>query len=156
MHAHLIQVLPGLPPHGPVPHQRPADLLPVEEHVLIHRELVDQREILIDGIDAERPGVVDRLQHDLSPVQEDRARAGRLEAAEDLEQGGLARAVVADQPEYLAASQPQVHVGQRGHHAVALGDVLDAEDIPVLTRELRLALRCHRGHVSRVPFPALS
>src|ERR1700730_7617762 len=32
LHAHLVQPFLGLPAHGPAVQQRPADLLPVEEH----------------------------------------------------------------------------------------------------------------------------
>ncbi len=39
--------------HGPM------DLLALEEHVLGDVELVDQREVLVDAVDAERPGMVD-------------------------------------------------------------------------------------------------
>ena len=51
----------------------------------------------------------------LLPAKQDPAGVRRLEAAQDLEQGGLAGAVVTDQAQHLAAFQVQVHVDQRGH-----------------------------------------
>src|SRR5919109_1230489 len=78
---------------------------------------------------SERAGVVDRPDRDLLAVDVDPAGVGLVEAADDLDEGRLAGAVVADQPEHLAAAQAQVDVGQGGDAAEALGDVLDLEGL---------------------------
>ena len=94
------------PPHRPVvqPLERAEAVheLALEEHVVGDGEARDQGEILVDGVDAERPRVVDRAQLHLLAVDEDLAAVGLLEAGEDLDQRRLAGAVVADQPEHLA------------------------------------------------------
>ena len=152
VHAHVVEVLLGLLAHGPVAQQRPADLLPVQEHVVVDGELVDQREVLVHRVDAERAGVVDRLDRDLLALQDDPPAGGRLEAAEDLEQGGFARAVVADQAEHLAALEVHVHVDQRRDGPVLLGDVLDPEHVAVRVRRHGRVLLRLIGHLR----PALS
>ena len=138
VHPHVLQVLPGHPAHAAVAEQRPAHQLPVEEHVVVHAQLVDQGQVLVDGVDPERAGMVDRLEHDLLAVDEDAAGVGLVEAADDLDQGRLAGAVVADEAEHLAPAQAQVDVGQGGDPAEALGHVLDPEG---------LAVRGAGGHV---------
>ena len=73
--------------------------------------------------------MVHRPEGDLLAGHEDAAGVGLVEAAEDLDQGRLAGAVVADQPEHLAPVQVQVDVGQGGDPAEALDDVLDPEGL---------------------------
>jgi hypothetical protein len=119
--------------------QRPADQFPVEEHVVVDAQLVDQRQVLVDGVDAQRPGVVHRPQRQRLTVEEDLARVRLVEAAEDLHQGRLAGAVVADQPEHLALVEVQAHVAQRGQRPEPLGDVLDPQDLR--GHQVRPALR---------------
>src|ERR1700749_1162348 len=85
----------------------------------------------------------------LPPPPEGPAGGRWLEAAEDLEQGGLAPSVVAEQAEHLAPAQVQVDVGQRGDRAVALGDVLDAEDVAGGRRGSRGRVRTGGGHTLR-------
>ena len=81
-------------------------------------------------------------------VQQDPPGVGLVEAAQDLEQGGLARAVVAEQAEHLAAAQMQVHVGESRHRAEPLGDVLDPQHIIAGGRGRRLLfLRLSRHQV---------
>ncbi len=52
----------------------------------------------------------------------DLAHRGERQAAEELEQGGLPRAVVAHQAEHLPAPHGHAHVVERGEAAVALGE----------------------------------
>ena len=75
--------------------------------------------------------MVDGLEHDLLAADEDPAGVGLVEAADDLDQGRLAGAVVADEAEHLAPAQAQVDVGQGGDPAEALGHVLDPEGLAV-------------------------
>ena len=108
---------------------RPVDALAAQEEVVVDGQFVDQREVLVDGVDAFRARVVDAFRRVGLAVQEHLARVLLLEAAEDLDQRRLAGAVVAEQAEHLALAQVQVDVAQRGHRAEALGDVLDAQDV---------------------------
>jgi hypothetical protein len=96
---------------------------------VVDAQLVDQGQVLVDGVDAEAAGVVDRPQHHLLPADEDAAGVGLVEAAEDLDQGRLAGAVVADQPQHLAPAEAEVHVAQGGDPAEPLGHVLDPQGL---------------------------
>jgi hypothetical protein len=124
-------VLVGQPPHAAVAEQRPAHQLAVEEHVVVDAQLVDQGQVLVDGVDPERAGVVDRPEHHLLAAHEEAAGVGLVEAADDLDQGRLAGAVVADEAEHLALAQAQVDVAEGGDPAEALGHVLDPEGLAV-------------------------
>src|SRR5581483_4528950 len=123
-----------------VAQQRAAHLLPVQEHVVVDAELVDQREVLVDDVHAQRPGVVDGLEVDLLPVDQDPAGVGRLEATHDLEQRRLARAVVADQAQHLTLGYVQAQVYQRGDRAEPLADVLDPQCVDGRVRHGCLAV----------------
>jgi hypothetical protein len=112
--ADLVQRGTGLTAHPPAGEegQRPVDHLAVQEHVLPHRELVDERQVLVDAVDAQRARVGDAAQVHLVAAHEDAARVGLVEPRDDLDQRGLAAAVVADQAERLAVTQMQVDVAQ--------------------------------------------
>ena len=109
--------------------QRGMRLLAAQEHVLEDGELVDQRQVLVDGVDPQRPRLVDAARRVWLAPQEHLAPVRFLEAADDLHQGRLAGAVVAEQAEDLALAEVQVDVAQARRRAEALGDVLDAQDV---------------------------
>src|SRR5215210_1739756 len=54
VHAHVFEVLGGLLFHLAVVQEGSDGHLAVQEHVMEHRELVDEREVLVDGLDAQR------------------------------------------------------------------------------------------------------
>ncbi len=105
------------------------DPLAAQEHVLEDRQLVDQREVLVDGVDAERARMVDAPRLVRLAAEEQAALVGLLEAADDLHQRRLAGAVVAEQPQHLALAQVQAEVAQRDDGPEALRDVLDAQHV---------------------------
>ena len=105
------------------------DALAAQEHVVVDGQFVDQRQVLVDGVDAFRARVVDALRFIRLAVQEHAARVLLLKAGDDLDQRRLARAVVAEQAEHLALAQVQVDVAQRRHGTEALGDVFDAQHV---------------------------
>ena len=87
----------------------------------------DQREILVDGVDPERACVVDRPEGRLLAVDEDPARVGPVEAAQDLDERRLAGAVVADQAEALALAEAERDVDEGRDGAEPLREVLDPD-----------------------------
>ena len=127
--AERVEVLARQAAHRAVVEHPEARVLALQEHVVEDGQAGHQREILVDGVDAERARVDDRFQ--LHGLAEDRdlAGVGPVEAREDLDERRLAGAVVADQAEHLALAQVQAHVAQRRDRAEALGDVLDAQDV---------------------------
>ncbi len=82
--------------------QRAVHALAAQEQVVVDRQFVDQRQVLIDGVDPFRARVVDAFRRVRLPVQEHLPAVLALEAAEDLDQRRLARAVVAEQAQHLA------------------------------------------------------
>src|SRR6187549_3588091 len=81
----------------------------------------------------------DRAERHLLAVDEDRARVGLLEPADDLHQRRLAGPVVADQPKHLATPEVQGDVFERAHGPEPLRDVLDADHIVGLSAVARVA-----------------
>ena len=103
--------------------------LAVQEHVVVDGQARHEREVLEDGVDAERASVRHRLELHLLAVDEHPAGIGLVEAGQDLDQRRLARAVVADQAEHLAGAEVERDVLERCHDTEALADVLDANRV---------------------------
>src|SRR5215216_6319186 len=85
-----------------------------QENVLRDRHQRNQRQLLMDDDDAERLGIVDVAKAPLLAVEDDAALivAMRIDAAENLHQGRLAGAVLADQRMDLARLDREVDVAQ--------------------------------------------
>ena len=96
---------------------------------MVHGQTRHEREVLEDGVDAERACVRHRLELDLLAVDEDPPGVGPVEAGQDLDQRRLPGAVVADQAEHLAVPEVERDVLERSHDAEALADVLDPDRI---------------------------
>jgi hypothetical protein len=105
------------------------DDLAVEEDVVEDAQLVDQRKVLVDGVDAERAGMHDGAELDRLAVEVDRPRVRLVVAGEDLDQRRLAGPVVAEQPEHLAVLEMEVDGAQGGNRTEALGHALHAQDL---------------------------
>src|SRR5918998_3228462 len=102
--------------------------LRAQHDVLGHGEGWDQGEVLVDHPDAAAYRVLGVVDGHLFPVDEDLARVRLVEAVEDLHQGGLPRAVLAQQPEYLAAPEHDGDVVVGLHWAEGLGHAAHLED----------------------------
>ena len=89
---------------------------------------VDQSKILVDGLDAGVKRVAGPFQHKLAPVEHDAAAVGREHAGQDLQQCGLACAVVTDKAERLALAQLYCRVGDSHHGSEISPDVLGNKD----------------------------
>ena len=108
-------------------HTGPGDLA-AEEHVLEHREVGRERQILVDGGDAVALGVADRVHLDALGGDLEVARVGYHDAAEALREGRLASAVVAEDRDHLTAVQLERDVVQRTHMPVDLADAVGGDD----------------------------
>ena len=82
--------------------------LAAEEDVLGGGEVRHQRQLLVDGADAEVVGLPRALDAHHAAVDLDRPRIPRHRAAQDLHQRRLARAVLAEQ--YVNFSLPNVEI----------------------------------------------
>jgi hypothetical protein len=78
--------------------------------------------MLVHHADAEPEGVGGIADLDRSALDQDRARVGRVGAEEHVHQAGLARAVLAEEPEHVAGAQGQIDAVAGGYRAEALDD----------------------------------
>jgi hypothetical protein len=101
---------------------QPVDLLPAEVHVLHHVEVVAEREILIDDLDAQPRGVLRPVDVHQLPVEEDLARVDGMDPGDALDERRLARAVVADQGHDLARRDVEVDLVESLDRAEGLRD----------------------------------
>src|ERR1700722_3398755 len=98
------------------------DQLPAEEHVRDDVEVVAQREVLVNGRDAEAGRVLRRVQVDLLALPEHLAVIRRVDAGHAFDQRGLARAVVAEQRGDLSGRDVEVDAVQRLDRPEVLAD----------------------------------
>src|SRR5438105_3661826 len=118
------------------------DDLPVEEEVLHHVQRVDERQVLVHGLDPARPRPLGRqVGLDLA-VDADLAGVGPEHPRQALHERRLPGAVVSDEPQYLARIERDLDVRQRLHCAVRLRDAACVEH-RAPTALLR-RLRAHR------------
>ena len=87
---------------GLVEHAPALELLAAEEHVLDDVEVVAQREVLVDDLDAERGTSFGLCTVDRLALEEVVAGVDRVDAGDRLDQRRLAGAVVTDQGGHLA------------------------------------------------------
>ncbi len=90
--------------------------------VLRHREVGAEVDFLVDGADAQLLRCQRAGRRDGRPVQRERSRVRCDDAGEDLDQRGLARAVLPHQRVHLSGAKLQLHAFEHGHGAEALVD----------------------------------
>ena len=89
--------------------------LVAEEEVGHNVEVVAQREVLVDRRDPQHCGVVGAADRHRLPVEEELALVRRVDPRDGLDEGGLARAVVADEADDLARRHLEVHAVEGLH-----------------------------------------
>ena len=120
VHSELVEQIGGL-----LAQLAPADDLagvrfPPDEDVLLHREVRHEIELLIDDGDAEVLRLAGAVEDDRLTVEDDLAAVRLIDPGEDLHQGALAGAVLADEPEDFAGMDFETDVLQRQHTGEAL------------------------------------
>ena len=98
--------------------------------VVLHRQPAEDRRLLRQIADAEPGALVHRQVRDVEAVDLDRAGIGADQPGDHVEDGGLAGAVRAEQPDRLAAAKRQRHVVD--HEPSLEGAPQAARDEPVL------------------------
>ena len=110
---------------APVEHRSHA--LVTEHDVLRHGERRHEHEVLVDHPDAERDRVARSGDAYVLAVEADGAGVRVIEAVQDVHEGRLARAVLADERVDLALVHDEVHALQRLQLAETLGDAAHLE-----------------------------
>ena len=121
--------------HRPAPHEaqtarqprRPGELAAGEE-VGCRLQVVEEREVLVHGLDPEGTGGHGVRRRDVLAVQEDRPGVEVVHPADRLDQGRLACAVVAEQGEHLARVDVERHAVERDDRVEPLAGVPHLQD----------------------------
>jgi hypothetical protein len=108
--------------HVPPAHERSAHRLDAQQDVLHDRQVRREGELLVDHRHPGRPAVGGRARGVRLRAEAHRAGVRPHRAGEDLHQGALARAVLADQRVHLAGPHRQVDAVQRDRRAERLAD----------------------------------
>ena len=123
----LVEERPGADLHGDLV-ELPGVLLAAEIDVGHHVEVLAEREVLEHRGDAHVEGGRGRGERRLLAHEADVARGGLVHARQHLDQGGLARAVVAHQRHHLARVDVELDVGEGRDGAEVLGHVAERDD----------------------------
>ena len=91
-----------------------------EEHVLDDVEVVGERKVLVDGLDAELGRVARRADASRMSVPQDLAPIRRVDTGHRADQDRLAGTVVTDERGDLARRDLEVDPGERVHRSEAL------------------------------------
>ena len=98
--------------------------LAAKENVLGSAQFGNEVELLMDDADAEREGFLGGGRDHLGAVEQDAATILRINAGEDLDEGGLARAVFAHKGEDFTCAELQADVAKSGDAVEGLGQSL--------------------------------
>ena len=126
--AERLEQFAGAPRRGLVVDQSEAVLgLIVQEDVLRRRQRRDETHLLKDHADARALGGFGRVFFERLAVDLNAACSRRMNAIQDLKDGRLASAVLAEQRVDLAHMHVQADVAERGHAAESLRDACQAD-----------------------------
>src|SRR6185437_3109034 len=127
-----------------------------EIEVLRHRQVRQQVHFLIDGRDAGSQRLFCRARRDLAAFEADDARIARQHAGDDLDQGRLARAVLAEQGVDFTRPQREVHAIERTQRRKTLGKPAHFQKRPGLAGFIHgyIAFACVRRLATVVAWPS--
>ncbi len=134
-----VQEFLGAPLHGDLVQGAAAAQLAAEEEVGDDVEVVAEREVLVDGRDAEGLGVLGAADPDRAALPGDGALVDGVDPGDRLDQRGLSGTVVADQGDDLTGVDVEVDVGECLDSAEALGD----------RAQRQYGCACHVNHLLR-------
>ena len=139
VHVHLGKQLLGAADHLLLVDDDPlfSDLTS-DEDVLIHRNVVDHVEFLIDHADAGRPGLRGREVPVRRTVDVDGALGGGDSARQDFAERRLSRAVFSGQRMNLSPAEGEIGSGQRNGAAVYFFDSAGSDDVCLVHNALLL------------------
>ena len=123
-----MQSLRRLPFHVALVESAESGLLASQEHVLNDVEVVAQRQVLIDDLDAERRRLARVIEMYNFAVELHDTRVVGLHTGKALDQGRFASSVVADQRRDFARERLQADTFEHAHRSEALLDVTQFDD----------------------------
>ena len=118
-------------------HRRPAAVSRGDFDVLAHGQRHERFRRLECARHAEMDDSVRRQAADIAAAKNHPAGQRPVEAGDDIDAGGLARPVGADQPQHFAGGDVKTHAGQGAKAAKRLDQILHTQE-----------RRCFRGHRS--------
>ena len=127
-----------------------------QHHVLEHRERRHQAELLVDHADPSGDRICGRVELLLGAVHPDLAGVGQVDAAQHIDQRGLAGAVLAQQRMDGARPHGEVRAVAGDCSWELLADAAQVDDYGTVTRTggyrrvPRLRHRCEFGSISRI------
>ena len=121
-HGQAVEGLPGLGLHGVLVEQTGLGALAAEEHVVDDVEVVAQREVLVDDLDAEVVRVTGAVDGDGLALEGVVPRVEGVDAGDPLDQGALAGAVVADERGHAPGGDVEVDALEHVYGSEALVD----------------------------------
>ena len=126
--AELVEQLLALAHHRAVLQHAEAHLLVAEKEIGRHGQMRAEHDLLVDGVDADADRLVRTGERDGLALPEDFAAAARVDAGEQLDEGRLSRAVLADDCMDLALVEGEVHRFQRVGRAEPFVELVQAEE----------------------------
>ena len=130
VHSQALKEVARLGDHGPlVEREERAHLLLAQEDVLVGQKVVEEVELLVDEGDARPLDGLDRGAGEVGAVKGDGAGVGGIGAGQDVHEGGLARAVLAEKGVDLPARNVEVDAPQDGDAAERLADAAHGEKV---------------------------
>ena len=102
--------------------------LATDKDVLVGIEVRHQIDLLVDGVKPRRFALSGAFEAALCPVHKVPPEAGLIHAGNDLDEGGFARAVLADQRMDLSGTQVKINVREHPDPIELLADVLRLQE----------------------------
>jgi hypothetical protein len=122
-----MESVPSLWAEPPPVEQPPATGLPAERDVLGDGERWHEVDLLVNRADAGGFGVGGGLGPKRVAGERDLAGVGLIDAGQDLDEGGLARAVFTEQRMDLSRPDGEIHAVEGDHTGEALADAAEGE-----------------------------
>ncbi len=94
-----------------------------DPHIVQHRQIAEQPDILEGATDAQRGNLMRRLAHQFGSLEADTAFRGLINPGNQVEDGGFAGAVGTDDAHQFAGVEIQIEIGDRAQAAEEMPDL---------------------------------
>ena len=119
-----------LPHHlTPTDDAQPVHGLGAQENVLRHRELGDDRQLLMNHADTDRLRIAGRTEQGFAAIEPHHAVEHGVDAGDDFHQRALAGPVLPDQPVDLARTKVEIDAFKGRHAAEPFADAFELQQV---------------------------